>query len=320
MVMSSRRVTASLVSKPVGTWWVRSGLRGDLRGGVSWDVLQNEAGSSSRAQKQRGGGRYKDGGGRQTCRRHGLITNGTGEGTTITKRCGAGGRPASMLWPWGGALMGKLQHHPDRCESRAGPDAVWSSTEATQRPGGESDLHHDGRANEKKRRPTRRMSYKTGRVAREAGSGMPTRKTGDVCSGRSTTRLRANKGGKGVAVGRSEGGRNGGCLGRLRDCSVIRHAIMPNAESRNGRAAGRRCDCSSRDHQRLELCRRKLRVATGSLWQWTGTPSSPSLWRAEPWFYLAAPTRAVCTKADGHDVVRGPGPKIDALALAQDAR
>lgn len=150
MVMSSRRVTASLVSKPVGTWWVRSGLRGDLRGGVSWDVLQNEAGSSSRSQKQRGGGLYKDGGGRQTCRRHGLITNGTGEGTTITKRCGAGGRPASMLWPWGGALMGKLQHHPDRCESRAGPDAVWSSTEATQRPGGESNLHHDGRANEKR--------------------------------------------------------------------------------------------------------------------------------------------------------------------------
>lgn len=124
------------------------------------------------------------------------------------------------------------------------------------------------------------------------------------------------KAAKGVAVGRSEGGRNGGCLGRLRDCSVIRHAIMPNAESRNGRAAGRRCDCSSRDHERSELCRGKLRVATGSLWQWTGTPSSPSLWRAEPWFYLAAPTRTVCTKAYGHDVVRGPGPKIDALALA----
>ena len=46
---------------------------------------------------------------------------------------------------------------------------------------------------------------------------------------------------------------------RLRDCSMIRHAIMPNAESRKGRAAGRGYDCSNRDHG--WLCRRKLRVA-----------------------------------------------------------
>ena len=40
--------------------------------------------------------------------------------------------------------MGKLQHHPDGCESRAGPDAVRSRLRRHNAQVGESDLHHDG--------------------------------------------------------------------------------------------------------------------------------------------------------------------------------